>query len=228
MQARTPAIKCMKRNTQNQKSETPELTKEPAKTVGTLFSTERETQNLTVEEVAKILCLRPSVIRALEQDDLSSFSHASYARLTLLGYARLLQIPASNIQQWLPEAGNLCSNEHRYLDHYAHPAEQTQEFSDMRKSAINPFAALFKIALAILLLLILAYGYLFYINLGRIKTVITNPAPITKPTAPNETSNSTSADMPNVTPPKNEQDTQLLEKPAADIAKEAIQPTLPQ
>lgn len=217
----------MKRNTQNPKTEAPEMKKDPAKTVGTLFSTEREAQNLTVEEVAKILCLRPAVIRALEQDDLSSFNHASYARLTLLGYARLLQIPASNIQQWLPEVGNLSSNEHRYLDHYANTAEQPQEFSDMRKSAINPFAALFKITIIILIILILAYGYLFYINLGRIKTGI-NPVPITKPTAPSETSNSTSPNVPSITPPNNEQDTKLLENPAPDVAKEATLPTLPQ
>lgn len=218
----------MKRNTQNPKTEAPEMKKDSAKTVGTLFSTEREAQNLTVEEVAKILCLRPSVIRALEQDDLSSFNHASYARLTLLGYARLLQIPASNIQQWLPEAGNLCSNEHRYLDHYANIAAEPQEFSDMRKSAINPFAALFKITIIILIILILAYGYLFYINLGRIKSGITNPAPITKPIAPSETSNSTSLDVPSDTPSKNEQETNPLEVKAPDVAKEATLPTLPQ
>jgi cytoskeleton protein RodZ len=52
---------------------------------------------LTIEEVASRLCLRHSVIEALEADDFTGLSGLVFARGYLRAYARLLQINADEI-----------------------------------------------------------------------------------------------------------------------------------
>lgn len=140
-------------------------------TLGKKFSTARKAQGMTVEDAAKILRLRPGLVREMEEDDLQSFSHASYARLSMLDYGRLLRLSEEEIRPWLPEIGPPSTAEHSYLDHYADPraATRRQEFAAQTRSSGNPLSGILRIIGFVLLLVFIAWGYIFFQNLQRIR-----------------------------------------------------------
>jgi len=140
-------------------------------TLGRKFSTAREAQGMTVEDVAKILRLRPGLVREMEEDDLQSFTHASYARLSMLDYGRLLRLSEEEIRPWLPEIGPPSTAEHTYLDHYSDPraATRRQELAAQSRSGGNPVSGLLRIVGLVLLLIAIAWIYIFIQNLQRIR-----------------------------------------------------------
>lgn len=161
----------MKQDKNKQKIEIPEFDQSEASTIGKRFVKEREKMKLTVDDVAKSLRMRPDVVRELENDDLSSFSHASYARLTLLGYARFLHIPETEVLPWLPEAGGFSMDEHTYLDHYVTLSDhgKKNQFEDPKKPRPNPLVRIFKLLLLFVFFVVIAYAYRLYINMERIQ-----------------------------------------------------------
>ncbi len=161
----------MKQDKNKQKIEIPEFDQGEASTIGKRFVKEREKMKLTVDDVAKSLRMRPDVVRELENDDLSSFSHASYARLTLLGYARFLHIPETEVLPWLPEAGGFSMDEHTYLDHYVTLPDQGKkhQFEDPKRPRPNPLVRIFKLLLLFVFFVVIAYAYRLYINMERIQ-----------------------------------------------------------
>lgn len=142
-----------------------------AATIGRRFSREREKLRLTIDDVAKSMRMRPDVIRELERDDLSSFNNAAYARLTLLGYARFLNIAEAEVKPWLPEAGGFSLEAHTYLDHYSVVLKQGKH-GDMevpKKNRSNPFVRLFKMLVFLFFVLLVLAAYLLYTKVERIQ-----------------------------------------------------------
>ncbi len=139
-------------------------------TLGMKLLQAREAAGLSIEEVANILRMRLTLVRAMESDDLTSFSHPSYARLSLLDYTRFLRIPTEEIRDWLPDIGGPSIDGCNYLDNFSElrPAARRQEMLDKEKSAQNPLTIVIRIILLVVILGLLAAGYVLYRNLGRI------------------------------------------------------------
>jgi len=63
--------------------------------IGKTLLTTRDERQLTVEDATRQTCIPAKIIRALESDDYSIFSSATYARSYLSQYIRLLEIDPS-------------------------------------------------------------------------------------------------------------------------------------
>jgi hypothetical protein len=63
--------------------------------IGKTLLTTREERQLTVEDATRQTCIPAKIIRAVESDDYSIFSSATYARSYLSQYSRLLEIDPS-------------------------------------------------------------------------------------------------------------------------------------
>ena len=70
-------------------------------TLGSLLKAGREARGLTIEEAAKLLHLRPQIVRDLEQDNFSNIASSTYVRGYVKNYARLLVIDPLLIHQCL-------------------------------------------------------------------------------------------------------------------------------
>lgn len=75
-----------------------------ASSIGLRLRSERERRGWTCEEVASRLKLQARVIRLIEQDDYSDFSHAVYLRGYLTSYARLLDVPVALAERVVTES----------------------------------------------------------------------------------------------------------------------------
>jgi cytoskeleton protein RodZ len=67
-------------------------------TVGEILKRTRESRNRTIEDVNRETKISVAVIRALEQDDLDSFSSETYLKGFLKNYAKYLRLDAD--QMW--------------------------------------------------------------------------------------------------------------------------------
>jgi cytoskeletal protein RodZ len=67
-------------------------------TVGEILKRTRESRNRTIEEVNRETKISVAVVRALEQDDLDSFSSETYLKGFLKNYAKYLGLDAD--QMW--------------------------------------------------------------------------------------------------------------------------------
>ncbi|HEY5792201.1 MAG TPA: helix-turn-helix domain-containing protein [Chthoniobacterales bacterium] len=83
--------------------------------LGKRLALARETRGLSIEQVAKSTRIRPHLLRHLEGDDFTHFSHPSYLRLYFMDYARFLNVPLQEIRDWLPDAGCPGSENYEYI-----------------------------------------------------------------------------------------------------------------
>ena len=66
---------------------------------GVILRRARETQRLSLEEVAERLNLLPGKVKALEADDYSALPGATFVKGYIRSYARLLNIPSEELVQ---------------------------------------------------------------------------------------------------------------------------------
>ena len=156
--------------TKKKKSESAEApAPAPADTIGRKFSHAREALGLTVEDAAHVLRMRVSLVRDLENDDLQNFSHPSYARLSLLDYARFLRISDAEVRPWLPDPGSPMTSHYQYLDRFADPEPAARREDVLEQSRRhNPLAGVVRLLLIVAVLAVVAYGALLVTNLTRI------------------------------------------------------------
>ena len=83
--------------------------------LGAMLSAARQERGLPLEQVARETRIRVQRLKEIEADDLSQFSHPSYARMFLADYARYLGIPMDKIQAYLPEWGECGTEGYQYL-----------------------------------------------------------------------------------------------------------------
>lgn len=146
-----------------------EVTEVPEDTLGARFTAARTALGWTVEDAARILRMRPGLVRDLEANNLQNFSHPSYARLSLLDYARLLRLPLEEIRPWLPDPGSPGSLDYQYLEQFSDPkpAARREEVLEQAKPA-RPLLGFLQVVLFLIVIGLLAYGYIFFLNLNRI------------------------------------------------------------
>lgn len=85
------------------------------KSLGRILSSRREERGIPLEAAARATRIRARRLQDLENDDLSQFSHPSYARLFMQDYARYLGVPLADIRPFLPEAGSYGGEGYEYL-----------------------------------------------------------------------------------------------------------------
>lgn len=85
------------------------------KSLGGILSSRREERGIPIEAAARATRIRARRLQDLENDDLSQFSHPSYARLFMQDYARYLEIPLADIRPFLPETGSYGGEGYDYL-----------------------------------------------------------------------------------------------------------------
>lgn len=141
----------------------------PEDTLGARFTAARNALGWTVEDAARILRMRPGLLRDLEANNLQNFSHPTYARLSLLDYARLLRLRADEVRPWLPDPGSPGSLDYQYLEQFADPkpAARREEILEQTQPA-RPLFGLFQFLLFLLVIALLASGYILFLNLSRI------------------------------------------------------------
>lgn len=86
-----------------------------ALTLGAQLAAAREARGLPLEKAAHETRIRVQRLREIENDDLSHFSHPSYARMFLIDYAKYLGISVSEIRDFLPAPGACGSEGYQYL-----------------------------------------------------------------------------------------------------------------
>ncbi len=140
-----------------------------ALSIGVLLSTERESKGIPVERAAKETRMRAQRIRDMENDDLSSFTNPSYARMFIIAYAKYLALPMGKVRELLPDAGEVASEGYAYT-HYTH-----SDLPPLRPNLVNKpkRGRLLPTIIGIVSLLVLAaLGFLLYtvaINVTRLR-----------------------------------------------------------
>lgn len=88
---------------------------EETHSLGAILSAARQERGLPLEQVAHETRIRVQRLKEIEADDLSQFSHPSYARMYLTDYARYLGVDLSQIKEYLPEWGVCGTEGYQYL-----------------------------------------------------------------------------------------------------------------
>lgn len=88
---------------------------ETTSSLGTILSKARQSRGLPLEQVAHETRIRVQRLKEIEADDLSQFSHPSYARMYLTDYARYLGIDVAEIRTYLPDWGECGTEGYQYL-----------------------------------------------------------------------------------------------------------------
>lgn len=84
-------------------------------TLGARFAAARQARGLPLEKAAHETRIRIQRLREIENDDLSHFSHPSYARMFLIDYAKYLGISVHEICDYLPAPGACGTEGYQYL-----------------------------------------------------------------------------------------------------------------
>jgi cytoskeletal protein RodZ len=124
-----------------------------SRSLGAQFASVREKRGLTLERVSSETHIRIQRLRDIERDDLSRFSHPSYARMFAMDYAKYLGIPISRIRPLLPDAGECGTEGYQYLQEVACDYMRTNVRPFRRRRRVGR-----KLATAALLLLLSVGG----------------------------------------------------------------------
>lgn len=139
----------------------------------------REARGLTIEQIAKATRIRPNLLRNLEGDDFTHFSHPSYLRLYLIDYAKFLDLPVSEIQDWLPAAGRPGSENYEYIAGLGgeESGKPKQEYFYPRGNSHRIGPRLMRGALVVAVICMVAYLVILINNLQRIGSSGQVPSP---------------------------------------------------
>ncbi len=140
-----------------------------ALSIGVLLSTERENKGIPIERAAKETRMRAQRIRDMENDDLSSFTNPSYARMFIVAYAKYLGLPMDKVRELLPDPGEVAS------EGYAYTRYTQSDLPPLRPDLVNRSkrGRLLPTVVGIVAVLVLAaLGFLLYtvaINVTRLR-----------------------------------------------------------
>jgi len=86
--------------------------------IGQLLSNTREQKGISIEQAAREMRVKAERIEEMESDDISHFTHPSYARFFMRDYAQYLGLSAEAFSEHLPEAGSSISDGLDYLQYF--------------------------------------------------------------------------------------------------------------
>src|SRR5207302_1814181 len=134
--------------------------------VGKKLSKARLKRGLSIDEAAHATKLRPDKIVALENDDYSLFASNVYARGFLQIYGRFLEVDVSEFAKTLEGNGAISVEDYQYLNSGAPGRVEERPSRPAREESRGP--SLVKIALFLLLLGAVGFGFQVYVNWQRI------------------------------------------------------------
>lgn len=100
--------------------------------IGQLLAKTREEKGINTEQAARDMRVKADRIREMEKDDISHFTHPSYARFFMRDYAQYLGLSPEDYAEYLPEAGSSISDGLEYLQYFNQVEVATR--SDLIKS----------------------------------------------------------------------------------------------
>lgn len=74
---------------------------ETEKVSGEFFRKVREARGMSIQEVAMVACITQRVIKAIEDEDISSLPPLTYLKGILKEYVRALKLPSSMVEEYL-------------------------------------------------------------------------------------------------------------------------------
>jgi len=147
-------------------------------TMGSLFRAAREARGIPVEKAAHDTRIRAGRLREMESDDLSRMPPA-YARMFLIDYARYLGIRRENLNDYLPETGELGVDGYDYiLNAPANHAHSRRDSRPPRRRLYRPLTAM------ILAVAFLAGGFQLWVTKRKLDRI--SGSPPTESTLPAE------------------------------------------
>jgi len=169
-------------------------------TAGKRLTEARIARGLTHEDVTKVIKIRATLLRALEDDDYTQFPSITHARNFLSLYARHLDLDLKEDLANLATPTRISVENYQYLNNDHHDERDFRTVRRRRSSSGQPRELTFKSIVGFLLVvvLVLIIGYLA-INLKRLNL---GPASTTKETtvAPPPLPAPTPAPAPSPTP----------------------------
>lgn len=146
--------------------------------IGAYLASIREAKDLPLEQAARDTRIRIQLLREIERDDYSKFSHPSYARMFLMDYARYLGVPLATIRDLLPDRGECGVQGYQYLRCIPDVDEYVPLRRHPRRSLLPAFAGL----VAVLAISVGGFKlWVTYRNLDRIGFGRTAPEHISVP-----------------------------------------------
>jgi len=150
--------------------------------IGSLLAAERERKGIPIEKAAKETRMRAQRLLDLENDDLSQFSSASYARMFIIAYAKYLGVPMEQVYKHLPERGSANAEAYNYITSSEHDLPSLR--TDIAGRRSRPSKPLIIIATIVTLIILGGCGILgayLWVNLPRRaeagKNIGATPAP---------------------------------------------------
>ncbi len=155
-----------------------------ALSIGVLLSSERESKGIPVEKAAKETRMRAQRIRDMENDDLSSFSNPSYARMFIIAYAKYLGVPLKKVRELLPDSGQVA------VEGYAYTRYAESDLPPLRPNIVNRpkrsplLPTLIGVAVLVVLVALGVFIYALTINVIRLREDQDKPQPPPAATEP--------------------------------------------
>lgn len=134
--------------------------------VGKKLSKARLKRGLSIDEAAHATRLRPDKIAALENDDYSTFASNVYARGFLQIYGRFLEVDVADFASTLAGNSVISVEDYQYLNSNAPVRIEEATAAALRPQRRGP--GLVALALFVVLLCAVGFGFHLYVNWQRI------------------------------------------------------------
>lgn len=149
----------------------------------------RLARGVTVEEAAQANNMRPGLVRALEDGNLSQFPNAAYAKSFLLMYARYLEINVEDAASAIDTSTQMRVEDFQYLTSRASEERRLQrDATDTRYDFVVPQktgGSWMPLIIIVVLVALGGAGFIVWTNLSRLDPRTTGPstpaAPAIKP-----------------------------------------------
>jgi len=149
-------------------------------TLGAQLAAARQARGLPLEKAAHETRIRIQRLREIENDDLSHFSHPSYARMFLIDYAKYLGISVHEIRDFLPAPGACGTEGYQYLQE----SEERVVYRPIRPARQRRLVP--ALVAAVALIACLVGGFELFVTLRKLDRIKTADAAVVTPTAPAE------------------------------------------
>jgi cytoskeletal protein RodZ len=141
----------------------------------------RLARGVTVEEAAHATRMRPGMIRALEDGNLSQFPNAAYAKSFLLLYAKYLGTDIKDVARGIDTSTQMRVEDFQYLTSRASEEKRLQkDATDTRYEFVVPQktgGSWMPLIIIAVLGVISAVGFMVWNNLKRLDTAVSDSAP---------------------------------------------------
>ncbi len=185
----------------------------------------RLARGVTVEDAAKATRMRPGMVKALEDGNLTQFPNAAYAKSFLLLYAKYLGVDVSDVSGTIDTTTQMRVEDFQYLSSRASEDRRLQkDATDTRYDFVVPQksgGSWLPLIILVVLAAIGVVGFIVWNNLNRLdNTVVTTPG-----TPPAPEVNDAVEPTPDGTPVKEPEPPEFLGPPLPPTAIASTDPS---